>query len=243
VAAGRAIVPSNINHPELEPMIIGRNFLVKINANIGNSAVASSIEEEVEKMPLGHQVGPDTVMIYPPARTFTHTRMDFLRNSPCRSAPCRFIRRWKIVGGKAGSDWEIFRDTLIEQDEQMCGLFHHSCRACCCVSFHSRRRRMTGIVRRAAEAACEVVPFASPENFLYTHGTTSAHHGRLRRFLFHRRRPAPRLIADANDEARSVNCRCRRIDRRAWAKGRSSYKRRSRPRADAHDRGEHGQAT
>jgi len=116
VARGRAIIPSNINHPELEPMIIGRNFLVKINANIGNSAVASSIEEEVEKMIWATRWGADTVMDLSTGKNIHETREWILRNSPVPIGTVPIYQALEKVGGKAEDlTWEMFRDTLIEQ--------------------------------------------------------------------------------------------------------------------------------
>ncbi|HEX2243738.1 MAG TPA: phosphomethylpyrimidine synthase ThiC, partial [Gammaproteobacteria bacterium] len=119
VARGRAIIPANINHPEAEPMIIGRNFLVKINANIGNSAVASSIEEEVEKMIWATRWGADTVMDLSTGADIHETREWILRNSPVPIGTVPIYQALEKVGGKAEElTWEIFRDTLIEQAEQ-----------------------------------------------------------------------------------------------------------------------------
>ena len=119
VARGRAIIPANINHPELEPMIIGRNFLVKINANIGNSAVTSSIEEEVEKMVWAIRWGADTVMDLSTGKNIHETREWILRNSPVPIGTVPIYQALEKVDGKAEElTWEIFRDTLIEQAEQ-----------------------------------------------------------------------------------------------------------------------------
>ena len=119
VARGRAIIPANINHPESEPMIIGRNFLVKINANIGNSAVASSIEEEVEKMIWATRWGSDTVMDLSTGDNIHETREWILRNSPVPIGTVPIYQALEKVGGKAEElTWEIYRDTLIEQAEQ-----------------------------------------------------------------------------------------------------------------------------
>ena len=119
VARGRAIIPANINHPEVEPMIIGRNFLVKINANIGNSAVASSIEEEVEKMSWATSWGSDTVMDLSTGKNIHETREWILRNSPVPIGTVPIYQALEKVGGKAEElTWEIYRDTLIEQAEQ-----------------------------------------------------------------------------------------------------------------------------
>ena len=119
VARGRAIIPANINHPEAEPMIIGRNFLVKINANIGNSAVASSVEEEVEKMIWATRWGADTVMDLSTGENIHETREWILRNSPVPIGTVPIYQALEKVDGKAEDlTWEIFRDTLIEQAEQ-----------------------------------------------------------------------------------------------------------------------------
>src|SRR5690606_30547302 len=119
VARGRAIIPANINHPELEPMIIGRNFLVKINANIGNSAIASSIEEEVEKMVWATRWGADTVMDLSTGKNIHETREWILRNSPVPIGTVPIYQALEKVNGKAEDlTWEIYRDTLIEQAEQ-----------------------------------------------------------------------------------------------------------------------------
>src|SRR5262249_41837994 len=119
VARGRAIIPCNINHPESEPMIIGRNFLVKINANIGNSAVASSIEEEVEKMIWAIRWGADTVMDLSTGRNIHETREWIVRNSPVPIGTLPIYQALEKVGGRAEElTWEIYRDTLIEQAEQ-----------------------------------------------------------------------------------------------------------------------------
>ena len=127
VARGRAIIPANINHPESEPMIIGRNFLVKINANIGNSAVASSIEEEVEKMIWATRWGADTVMDLSTGKNIHETREWILRNSPVPIGTVPIYQALEKVNGKAEDlTWEIFRDTLIEQAEQGVDLLYDS---------------------------------------------------------------------------------------------------------------------
>jgi len=131
VARGRAIIPANINHPESEPMIIGRNFLVKINANIGNSAVASSIEEEVEKMRWATKWGADTVMDLSTGKNIHETREWILRNSPVPIGTVPIYQALEKVGGKAEDlAWEIYRDTLIEQCEQ--GVDYFTVHAGCC---------------------------------------------------------------------------------------------------------------
>ena len=146
VAAGRAIIPANINHPELEPMIIGRNFLVKINANIGNSAVASSIEEEVEKMRWATKWGADTVMDLSTGKNIHATREWILRNSPVPIGTVPIYQALEKVNGKAEDlTWELFRDTLIEQAEQ--GVDYFTIHAGVLLRFvPMTANRMTGIV-------------------------------------------------------------------------------------------------
>src|SRR5690606_9451828 len=148
VARGRAIIPANINHPELEPMIIGRNFLVKINANIGNSAVASSIEEEVEKMRWSIRWGADTVMDLSTGKNIHETREWILRNSPVPIGTVPIYQALEKVNGRAEElSWEIFRDTLIEQAEQ--GVDYFTIHAGVLLRFIPwTARRMTGIVSR-----------------------------------------------------------------------------------------------
>jgi phosphomethylpyrimidine synthase len=125
VACGRAIIPANINHPESEPMIIGRNFLVKINANLGNSAVTSSIDEEVEKMTWATRWGADTVMDLSTGKNIHETREWILRNAPVPVGTVPIYQALEKVGGKAEElSWEIYRDTLIEQAEQGVDFYH-----------------------------------------------------------------------------------------------------------------------
>jgi phosphomethylpyrimidine synthase len=128
VAAGRAVIPSNINHPEAEPMIIGRNFLVKVNANIGNSSVGSSIEEEVEKLVWSTRWGGDTIMDLSTGRYIHETREWIIRNSPVPVGTVPIYQALEKVNGVAENlTWEIFRDTLIEQAEQGGRLLYYSC--------------------------------------------------------------------------------------------------------------------
>ena len=130
VARGRAIIPANINHSELEPMIIGRNFLVKINANIGNSAVASSIEEEVEKMRWATKWGADTLMDLSTGKNIHKTREWIIRNCPVPVGTVPIYQALEKVRGKPEDlTWEIFRDTLIEQAQQGVDYFYHSRRS------------------------------------------------------------------------------------------------------------------
>jgi phosphomethylpyrimidine synthase len=153
VAAGRAIIPCNVNHPELEPMIIGRNFLVKINANIGNSAIASSIEEEVEKMRWAIRWGADTVMDLSTGKNIHATREWILRNSPVPIGTVPIYQALEKVGGKPEElTWEIYRDTLIEQAEQ--GVDYITVHAGVLLRFIPlTARRVTGIVSRGGSAS------------------------------------------------------------------------------------------
>ena len=169
VAAGRAIIPANINHPEAEPMIIGRNFLVKINANIGNSAVASSIEEEVEKMRWATKWGADTVMDLSTGKNIHATREWILRNSPVPIGTVPIYQALEKVGGRAEDlTWEIFRDPLIEQAEQ--GVDYFTIHAGVLLRFiPMTARRMTGIVSRGGSIMAKWCLAHHKESFLYTH--------------------------------------------------------------------------
>ncbi|HEV7866043.1 MAG TPA: phosphomethylpyrimidine synthase ThiC, partial [Chthoniobacteraceae bacterium] len=169
VAAGRAIIPANINHPELEPMIIGRNFLVKINANIGNSAVASSIEEEVEKMRWATKWGADTVMDLSTGKNIHATREWILRNSPVPIGTVPIYQALEKVNGKAEDlTWELFRDTLIEQAEQ--GVDYFTIHAGVLLRYVPlTASRMTGIVSRGGSIMAKWCLSHHQENFLYTH--------------------------------------------------------------------------
>ena len=221
VAAGRAIIPANINHPELEPMIIGRNFLVKINANIGNSAVASSIEEEVEKMRWATKWGADTVMDLSTGKNIHATREWILRNSPVPIGTVPIYQALEKVGGKAEDlTWEIFRDTLIEQAEQ--GVDYFTIHAGVLLRFIPlTANRMTGIVSRGGSILAKWCLAHHKENFLYTHWddicdimaaydvSFSIGDG-LR----------PGSIADANDQAQFGELEVQGdLTKRAWAKG------------------------
>ncbi|MGZ3457169.1 MAG: phosphomethylpyrimidine synthase ThiC [Archangium sp.] len=169
VARGRAIIPANINHPELEPMIIGRNFLVKINANIGNSAVTSSIEEEVEKMVWSIRWGADTVMDLSTGRNIHETREWILRNAPVPIGTVPIYQALEKVGGKAEElTWEIYRDTLIEQCEQ--GVDYFTIHAGVLLRYIPlTAQRMTGIVSRGGSILAKWCLTHHRENFLYTH--------------------------------------------------------------------------
>jgi len=169
VARGRAIIPCNINHPELEPMIIGRNFLVKINANIGNSAVASSIEEEVEKMIWATRWGSDTVMDLSTGKNIHETREWILRNSPVPIGTVPIYQALEKVGGKVEElNWEIFRDTLIEQAEQ--GVDYFTIHAGVLLRYVPlTEKRVAGIVSRGGSILAKWCLAHHQENFLYTH--------------------------------------------------------------------------
>jgi phosphomethylpyrimidine synthase len=169
VARGRAIIPSNVNHPETEPMIIGRKFLVKINANIGNSAVASSIEEEVEKMRWATRWGADTVMDLSTGRNIHETREWILRNSPVPIGTVPIYQALEKVGGKAEElTWDLYRDTLIEQAEQ--GVDYFTIHAGVLLRYVPlTARRVTGIVSRGGSIMAKWCLAHHQESFLYTH--------------------------------------------------------------------------
>ncbi len=221
VAAGRAIIPANVNHPELEPMIIGRNFLVKINANIGNSAVASSIDEEVEKMRWATKWGADTVMDLSTGKNIHATREWILRNSPVPIGTVPIYQALEKVNGRAEDlTWELFRDTLIEQAEQ--GVDYFTIHAGVLLRFvPMTASRMTGIVSRGGSIMAKWCLAHHQENFLYTHWddicdimaaydvSFSIGDG-LR----------PGSIADANDKAQFGELEVQgELTKRAWAKG------------------------
>lgn len=169
VAAGRAVIPNNINHPESEPMIIGRNFLVKINANIGNSAVTSSIEEEVEKAVWACRWGADTIMDLSTGKNIHETREWIIRNSPVPIGTVPIYQALEKVKGIAENlTWEIFRDTLIEQAEQ--GVSYFTIHAGVLLRYiHLTANRVTGIVSRGGSIMAKWCLFHHKENFLYTH--------------------------------------------------------------------------
>jgi phosphomethylpyrimidine synthase len=169
IARGRAIIPANINHPETEPMIIGRNFLVKINANIGNSALGSSIQEEVEKMTWAIRWGGDTVMDLSTGKNIHETREWIIRNSPVPIGTVPIYQALEKVDGKAENlTWEMFRDTLIEQAEQGVDYFtiHAGVRL---AHVPLTAKRMTGIVSRGGSIMAKWCLAHHKESFLYTH--------------------------------------------------------------------------
>jgi phosphomethylpyrimidine synthase len=169
VAAGRAVITANINHPEIEPMIIGRKFLVKINANIGNSALGSSIQEEVEKMTWAIRWGGDTVMDLSTGKHIHETREWIMRNSPVPIGTVPIYQALEKVNGKAEDlTWEIFRDTLIEQAEQ--GVDYFTIHAGVLLRYvPMTANRMTGIVSRGGSIMAKWCLAHHKENFLYTH--------------------------------------------------------------------------
>jgi phosphomethylpyrimidine synthase len=169
VASGRAVIPSNINHPESEPMIIGRNFLVKINANIGNSAVSSSIEEEVEKAVWACRWGADTIMDLSTGKNIHETREWIIRNTPVPIGTVPIYQALEKVNGKAEDlTWELFRDTLIEQAEQ--GVDYFTIHAGVLLRYIPlTARRITGIVSRGGSIMAKWCLAHHKENFLYTH--------------------------------------------------------------------------
>ncbi|MEM9281968.1 MAG: phosphomethylpyrimidine synthase ThiC [Verrucomicrobiota bacterium] len=169
IARGRAIIPANINHPELEPMIIGRNFLVKINANIGNSAVASTIDEEVEKLRWATKWGADTVMDLSTGKNIHATREWIIRNSPVPIGTVPIYQALEKVNGRVEElSWEVFRDTLIEQAEQ--GVDYFTIHAGVLLRHVPlTARRTTGIVSRGGSIMAKWCLFHHKENFLYSH--------------------------------------------------------------------------
>jgi phosphomethylpyrimidine synthase len=221
VAAGRAIIPNNINHPESEPMIIGRNFLVKINANIGNSAVASSIEEEVEKMRWATKWGADTVMDLSTGKNIHATREWILRNSPVPIGTVPIYQALEKVGGKAEDlTWELFRDTLIEQAEQ--GVDYFTIHAGVLLRFVPlTANRMTGIVSRGGSIMAKWCLAHHQENFLYTHWDDICDIMAAYDVAFSIGDGLrPGSIADANDEAQFSELKVQgELTTRAWAKG------------------------
>ena len=202
VALGRAIIPSNINHPESEPMIIGRNFLVKVNANIGNSAITSSIEEEVEKMLWATRWGADTVMDLSTGRDIHTTREWILRNSPVPIGTVPIYQALEKVGDDPSElTWELYRDTLIEQAEQ--GVDYFTIHAGVLLRYVPlTANRITGIVSRGGSIMAGWCLAHHEENFLYTHFAEICEILRAYDISFSLGDGLrPGCIADANDEA------------------------------------------
>ena len=202
IASGRAIIPSNINHPELEPQIIGRNFLVKINANIGNSAVASSVEEEVEKMVWATRWGADNVMDLSTGRNIHNTREWIIRNSPVPIGTVPIYQALEKVNGIAEDlTWEVYRDTLIEQCEQ--GVDYFTIHAGVRLAYiHLTAERVTGIVSRGGSIMAKWCLAHHQESFLYTHFEEICEIMRMYDVSFSLGDGLrPGSIADANDAA------------------------------------------
>jgi phosphomethylpyrimidine synthase len=221
VARGRAIIPANVNHPEAEPMIIGRNFLVKINANIGNSAVASSIDEEVEKMRWATKWGADTVMDLSTGRNIHATREWILRNSPVPIGTVPIYQALEKVNGRAEElSWDIFRDTLIEQAEQ--GVDYFTIHAGVLLRFIPlTARRATGIVSRGGSILAKWCLAHHQENFLYTHWDDICEIMAAYDVSFSIGDGLrPGSIADANDDAQFAELQAQgELTTRAWAHG------------------------
>ena len=219
VARGRAIIPANINHPELEPMIIGRNFLVKINANIGNSAVTSSIEEEVEKMVWATRWGADTVMDLSTGKNIHETREWILRNSPVPIGTVPIYQALEKVGGRPEElSWDVFRDTLIEQAEQ--GVDYFTIHAGVLLRFIPlTANRVTGIVSRGGSIMAKWCLAHHKENFLYTHWDEICEIMAAYDVSFSIGDGLrPGSIADANDAAQFGELQVQGdLTRRAWA--------------------------
>ncbi|MBI3185737.1 MAG: phosphomethylpyrimidine synthase ThiC [Myxococcales bacterium] len=202
VARGRAIIPANVNHPESEPMIIGRNFLVKINANLGNSSLSSSIEEEVEKMVWAIRWGADTVMDLSTGREIHQTREAILRNCPVPVGTVPIYQALEKVGGRAEElTWELYRDTLIEQAEQ--GVDYFTIHAGVLLRFIPlTAKRLTGIVSRGGSILAKWCLAHHRENFLYTRFEEICEIMRAHDVAFSLGDGLrPGSIADANDEA------------------------------------------
>jgi phosphomethylpyrimidine synthase len=221
VARCRAIIPANINHPESEPMIIGRNFLVKINANIGNSAVASSIEEEVEKMRWATKWGADTVMDLSTGKNIHETREWIIRNSPVPIGTVPIYQALEKVGGKAEElTWEAYRDTLIEQAEQ--GVDYFTVHAGVLLRYIPlTAKRVTGIVSRGGSILAKWCLAHHQENFLYTHWNEICEIMAAYDVSFSIGDGLrPGSIADANDEAQFAELKTQgELNKIAWQHG------------------------
>jgi phosphomethylpyrimidine synthase len=218
VARGRAIIPANVNHPELEPMIIGRRFLVKINANIGNSVVSSSIEEEVDKLRWATLWGADTVMDLSTGRDIHETREWILRNGPVPIGTVPIYQALEKVGGRPEElTWEIYRDTLIEQAEQ--GVDYFTVHAGVLLRYVPlTARRLTGIVSRGGSIMAKWCLAHHQESFLYTHFREICEIMRAYDVSFSLGDGLrPGSIADANDEAQFAELRTQgELTRIAW---------------------------
>ena len=221
IARGRAVIPANINHPELEPQIIGRNFLVKINANIGNSAVASSVEEEVEKMVWATRWGADNVMDLSTGRNIHNTREWIIRNSPVPIGTVPIYQALEKVNGVAEDlTWEVYRDTLIEQCEQ--GVDYFTIHAGVRLAYiHLTAARVTGIVSRGGSIMAKWMLAHHKESFLYTHFEDICDIMRAYDVTFSLGDGLrPGSIADANDRAQFAELETLgELTQIAWKKG------------------------
>jgi phosphomethylpyrimidine synthase len=219
IARGRAIIPANINHPEIEPAAIGRNFLVKINANIGNSVISSSIEEEVEKMTWAIRWGADTVMDLSTGKNIHETREWIIRNSPVPIGTVPIYQALEKVGGKAEElSWEVFRDTLIEQAEQ--GVDYFTIHAGVLLRYIPlTAKRMTGIVSRGGSILAKWCLAHHLENFLYTRFDEICEIMKVYDVAFSLGDGLrPGSLADANDEAQFAELdTLGELTMRAWA--------------------------
>jgi phosphomethylpyrimidine synthase len=219
VARGRAVIPANINHPESEPMIIGRNFLVKINANIGNSVVSSSIEEEVEKAVWACRWGADTIMDLSTGKNIHETREWILRNSPVPVGTVPIYQALEKVGGKAEElSWPIYRDTLIEQAEQ--GVDYFTIHAGVLLRYVPlTARRVTGIVSRGGSIMAKWCLAHHRESFLYTHFAEICEIMKVYDVSFSLGDGLrPGSIADANDAAQFAELETLgELTKKAWA--------------------------
>jgi phosphomethylpyrimidine synthase len=219
VARGRAVIPANINHPESEPMIIGRNFLTKVNANIGNSALSSSIEEEVEKLVWSTRWGADTVMDLSTGKNIHETREWIVRNSPVPIGTVPIYQALEKVNGVAEDlTWEVFRDTLIEQAEQ--GIDYFTIHAGVLLRYvPMTAQRVTGIVSRGGSIMAKWCLFHHKENFLYTHFEEICEIMKAYDVTFSLGDGLrPGSVADANDEAQFSELRTLgELAKKAWA--------------------------
>ena len=244
VARGRAIIPANVNHPELEPMIIGRKFLVKINANIGNSAVTSSIEEEVEKLRWATLWGADTVMDFSTGRDIHETREWILRNSPVPIGTVPIYQALEKVGGRPEDlTWEIYRDTLIEQAEQ--GVDYFTVHAGVLLRYIPlTANRVTGIVSRGGSILAKWCLAHHQENFTYTHFREICEIMRAYDVSFSLGDGLrPGSIADANDAAQFGELQTQgELTRIAWEYDVQVMNEGSRAHPDAPHPREHGEA-
>jgi phosphomethylpyrimidine synthase len=237
IARGRAIIPANINHAELEPMIIGRNFLVKINANIGNSAVTSSVEE-VDKMVWAIRWGADTVMDLSTGRNIHNTANGSCAIRRCRSAPCRSIRRWRRSAAiRSKLDWEVYRDTLIEQANRA-STISPSMPACACAYMPLTANRVTGIVSRGGSIMakwCLRITRRASSTSASTRSATSCANTTCRSRSATACAPARSPTPTTRAVRRTGNAR--RTDADRLGQGLPGDDRRPRPCADAQDQG------